>query len=107
LIHGLELQAAHNVGIIRHIYKRCKSSPGYALEPKAEREAEWVESMQPELDRLATSPKYGPAFYYLSKDGRNTFFWPWTQWYFWWKTRSFHINDYVELTAERQEQDVA
>ncbi|KAH8803542.1 hypothetical protein F5884DRAFT_509071 [Xylogone sp. PMI_703] len=106
LIKGLEYQAAHNLKIMRHIYNSSKVSPYYALEPLPERETEWTESMQSELDRLATSPRYGPAFYYLNKNDRNTFFWPWSQRYYWWKVRGFSLRDYNEIGGQVKEQNV-
>ena len=99
LIRGLEHQAIHNLNIIRYIHKQSAASPTYALEPSPEREAGWTESMQSELDKLSTSPKYGPGFYYLNANGRNTFFWPWPQRYYWWKTRRFNLSDYIEING--------
>ncbi|KAB5513419.1 hypothetical protein GE09DRAFT_1162355 [Coniochaeta sp. 2T2.1] len=61
LIRGLEYQAAHNSRIIRHIYEQTWDAPLYSLEPRLDKEAEWTESMQSEVNKLATSPKYGPA----------------------------------------------
>ena len=46
------------------------------------------------LETLATSTKFGPAYYYLSKGGRNTFFFPFTQTYYQWKTRRVNQGDY-------------
>ncbi len=97
LIRGLEHQARHNLRIVRHIHGQSDGSATYALEPKPEKEVLWTESMQSELAKLSTSPEYGPAFYYLSSSGRNTFFWPWPQRYYWWKTRTLNISDYVEI----------
>ncbi len=68
-----------------------------------EKEAQWTESMQAELDKLSTSPKYGPAFYYLSGGGRNTFFWPWPQRYYWWRTKWLNLSNYVEFHAPMKE----
>lgn len=96
LIRGLEHQAMHNLTIVRHIHKRTAVSPAYCMEPRPEKEEAWTEAMRSELDKLSTSPKYGPAFYYLSKDGRNTFFWPWPQRYYWWRTRKLDRQDFVE-----------
>ena len=104
LIQGLEYQAAHNLRIIRHIYNCSAESPSYALEPNPQREVEWTESFQSELEKLATSPKYGPAFYYLNANGRNTFFWPWPQRYYWWKARGFNLKDYIEVGGRVHEQ---
>ena len=87
----------HNTHVIRHIVTQSKTHPNFALEPSQEKEAAWVEAMQPELDTLATSPRYGPAFYYLNAQGRNTFFWPWSQSYYWWRVRKFKKADYVEI----------
>lgn len=55
--------------------------------------------MQLELDKLSTSPKYGPGFYYLNADGQNTFFWPWPQRYYWWKAARFNLSDYIEING--------
>jgi hypothetical protein len=98
LIRGLEHQAMHNVHVIRHIRKQAGTSRLYSIEPKLEKVEAWTNAMQPALDEMATSSKYGPAFYYLSKNGRNTFFWPFSQRYFWWRTRKFNRSDFVELT---------
>ncbi|KAJ5413627.1 hypothetical protein N7509_000254 [Penicillium cosmopolitanum] len=103
LIRSLEHQARVNRKIIRHIRKSSKKDPSYTIEPRPEKEIGWTESMQPELEKLATSPKYGPAFYYLNSKGQNTFFWPWPQRYYWWKTRKLNIGDYVERCGLHKE----
>lgn len=63
--------------------------------PKALEEAKWTEAMQAPLERLATSTKFGPGFYYLNQEGRNTFFFPFTLRYYWWRTRRVDKNLYV------------
>jgi hypothetical protein len=98
LIRGLEHQAMHNLRVIRHIRTQTAMFPLYAIEPTPKKEEAWTEAMQPALDEMATSSKYGPAFYYLSKNGRNTFFWPWPQGYYWWRTRKFKRSEYLEDT---------
>jgi hypothetical protein len=102
LIRGLEHQVRFNVKVIRNIKKCSADDASYAIEPRRDKETAWTESMQPELNKLATSPKYGPAFYYLNSKGQNTFFWPWPQRYYWWKTKRFNIDDYVETSAKHK-----
>ncbi|KAL6787258.1 hypothetical protein J3E68DRAFT_440801 [Trichoderma sp. SZMC 28012] len=97
LIRGLEMQAAFNRKIIRLIHQKSISNLFYTLEPRQEMEEAWTTSMQAELNKLATSPEYGPAFYYLNEKGQNTFFFPWTQQYYRWKTRTLNVAQYVEL----------
>jgi hypothetical protein len=102
LIRGLEHQTMHNLRVIRHVHKQVTSTTAnYAIEPHTEKEKEWMENMQTELNKLATSAEYGPAFYYLSKSGRNTFFWPWPQRWYWWRTRKFKVEEYVVLGDEK------
>jgi len=101
LIRGLEHQAMHNLRVVRHIFEQSTSDPTYAIEPRPEMEQAWTDDLQPALDTLATSSKYGPGFYYLSKDGRNTFFWPWPQRYYWWRTRKFKREEYIEVGRSR------
>ena len=96
LIRGLELQAAYNLRIIKHIRECLSIYDTYSLEPRPEREAEWTESMQPELNQLCTNPKYGSSFRYINAQKRNTHNWPWTQQYYWWRTRTFIVSDYIE-----------
>ncbi|KAK4076574.1 uncharacterized protein Triagg1_4177 [Trichoderma aggressivum f. europaeum] len=96
LIQGLEMQAAFNRKVIRLIHKKSITNPCYTLEPRQEMEEAWTTSMQAELNKLATSPEFGPAFYYLNEKGQNTFFFPWTQQYYRWKTRTLDIAQYIE-----------
>jgi hypothetical protein len=96
LIRGLEHQASHNARVIQHIWQENEKALLYAIEPRIDLEEQWIEGMQPALDKLATSSKYGPAFYYLDKRGRNTFFWPWAQRWYWWRTRVFKREEWVE-----------
>jgi hypothetical protein len=97
LIRGLEMQAAFNLKIVQHIHQQSIKMPCYTLEPRPKVEQAWTASMQSELNKLATSPEYGPAFYYLNERGKNTFFFPWSQEYYRWKTRRLNVTDYVEL----------
>jgi hypothetical protein len=90
------MQAAFNLKIIRRIYQQSVTLPRYGIEPRREAEEAWTTSMQPELNKLATSPEYGPAFYYLNESGQNTFFFPWAQRYYQWRTRRLNIGEYVE-----------
>lgn len=96
LIKGLEMQAAFNLKIIRRIYLQSVTLPRYTIEPRREAEEAWTASMQPDLNKLATSPEYGPAFYYLNESGQNTFFFPWAQRYYQWRTRRLNIVEYLE-----------
>ena len=74
LIRGLEHQAMHNVHVIRHIRGNAETSPLYSIELRPKKVEAWTNSMQSALDGMTTSSKYGPAFYYLSMNGRNTCF---------------------------------
>ena len=65
--------------------------------PKSGFEDLWTGSMQSELEKLATSTRFGPGYYYLSKSGRNTFFFPFTQQYYAWKTLWVKEEEYVVL----------
>ncbi|UKZ64286.1 uncharacterized protein TrAtP1_005504 [Trichoderma atroviride] len=103
LIRGLEMQAAFNLKIIRRIYQQSVTLPRYTIEPRREAEEAWTTSMQPELNKLATSPEYGPAFYYLNESGQNTFFFPWAQRYYQWRTRKLNIVEYVESGLSKSE----
>ncbi|RFU74513.1 monooxygenase [Trichoderma arundinaceum] len=100
LIRGLEMQADFNLKIIRRIYQQSVKLPYYTLEPLAENEEVWTASMQSELNKLATSPDYGPAFYYLNERGQNTFFFPWSHQYYRWRTRTLNISEYRESGIE-------
>jgi hypothetical protein len=97
LIRGVEYQAAHARRLIQLIRRRGAASPKgrYALMPQPAAEEQWTEHMQGPLETLATSTEFGPGFYYLSKSGRNTFFFPFTQWYYWWKTLRVKLGEYV------------
>jgi hypothetical protein len=97
LIRGLEYQALHNIQVIRHIHEQTAVSELFSIEPRSDKVEAWTEAMQQGLDEMATSSKYGPAFYYLSKTGRNTFFWPWPQRYYWWRTRKFDRANFMEM----------
>lgn len=103
LIRGLEMQAAFNLKIIRRIYQQSVTLPRYTIEPRREAEEAWTTSMQPELNKLATSPEHGPAFYYLNESGQNTFFFPWAQRYYQWRTRRLNIVEYVESGLSKSE----
>lgn len=103
LIRGLEMQAAFNLKIIQRIYQQSVTLPRYTMEPRREAEEAWTTSMQPELNKLATSPEHGPAFYYLNASGQNTFFFPWAQRYYQWRTRRLNIVEYVESGLSKSE----
>jgi hypothetical protein len=79
IISGIELQAIYNAQIVREIKSRCNNRKRFALAPKPEVEVEYTETLQAELETLATSTKFGERYYYLSAKGRNTFFYPYTQ----------------------------
>jgi hypothetical protein len=82
IISGIELQALYNVHVVREIKSRNVSGQKFALAPKIEAEVKYTETLQTELDTLATSTKFGERYYYLSANGRNTFFYPFTQRYY-------------------------
>ncbi|KAJ4854534.1 flavin-binding monooxygenase-like domain-containing protein [Trichoderma breve] len=96
LIQGLEMQSAFNRKVIQLIHQKSVNNACYALEPRQDMEEAWTTSMQAGLNKLATSLEYGPAFYYLNEKGQNTFFFPWTQQYYRWKTRTLNVAQYVE-----------
>ncbi|KAJ9615798.1 hypothetical protein H2200_001875 [Cladophialophora chaetospira] len=97
LIRGVERQAMHARRLMKLIHARSASSPTgrYAIMPKPGFEDLWTESLQSELDTLATSTRFGPGFYYLSKSGRNTFFFPFTQSYYAWRTLWIKEEEYT------------
>jgi hypothetical protein len=97
LIRGIEHQTVYASRLISRIHKRSTSSPtgAYAIMPKSDAEDLWTECMQPALENLATSTKFGPGFYYLSKSGRNTFFFPFTQCYYAWRTLWIREQEYI------------
>ena len=82
IISGIELQALYNVRVVREIKARSLDGKRFALMPKPEAEVEYTETLQAELETLATSTKFGERYYYLSAKGRNTFFYPFTQTYY-------------------------
>ncbi|QLI72763.1 FAD-binding monooxygenase BOA2 [Metarhizium brunneum] len=92
-IQGFELQAALNTKAIRHIHQRSLKCPIYSLEPRKEKEEAWTEAIKAHLNKLATSPSHDPTNYYLNKQGQNTFFWPWSHTYYWWKTGERHSGN--------------
>lgn len=77
--------------------------------PRRTAEDLWTDSMQPALETLATSTRFGPGYYYLSKSGRNTFFFPFTQWYYAWRTlwvkeeEYFTWSDHAKVAVELEE----
>lgn len=90
IIRGIEYQAASVARLIDWVVRRRelkKTLEDFWIVPKSTAETKWTEDMQQPLDNLATSTKFGPGFYYLNKEGRNTFFFPFTLRYYWWRTR--------------------
>ena len=102
IIHGIEYQTASVAHLIAWVVKQRKSKPAenFWIMPKDQAQANWTEAMQQPLERLATSTKFGPGFYYLNKDGRNTFFFPFTLRYYWWRTRRVQKNLYTSSSEE-------
>lgn len=68
---------------------------GFAIMPRVVAEEQYTEALQPELEKLATSLAFGPRNYYVSEEGRNTFFFPFTQLYYWWLLRRVNWDDYI------------
>lgn len=107
IIHGIEYQTASVARLIAWVMEQRRRSKGTAasknfwIEPKATAQANWTDAMQQPLERLATSTKFGPGFYYLNKDGRNTFFFPFTLRYYWWRTRRVRKDLYTTSEGER------
>jgi hypothetical protein len=79
IISGMEIQALYNIHVIREIKTRSVNGRSFAMMPRAAAETQYTESLQPELEKLATSLAFGPRYYYLSEEGRNTFFYPFSQ----------------------------
>jgi hypothetical protein len=97
IISGIELQAMYNVRVVREIKARSIGGKNFALMPKPEAEIEYTETLQAELETLATSTRFGERYYYLSAKGRNTFFYPFTQTYYKNLIKSINWNKYIVL----------
>lgn len=97
IIKGIEYQTSYTTKLIGLIFKRGRmSSTGrYCIMPTPSAEQEWTNSMDKPLNDLATSTRFGPGFYYLSLDGHNTFFFPFSLLYYWWRTRKVRMEEYV------------
>ena len=97
LIRGVELEAAHAARLIRHIHHESTKSPSgtYRLVACPSAEKHWTDAMTKPLERLATSTRYGPWYYYSSKTGKNTFFFPFSQLWYAWKTAWVVGKEYV------------
>jgi hypothetical protein len=62
--------------------------------PWVDVETKYTESLQAELEKLATSLSFDPRNYYVSEEGRNTFFFPFTQLYYRWLVRKVKWENY-------------
>jgi len=89
IINGIEYQALSAARLAAWIIKQrgLKAFSDFWIEPKRSEAAKWTAEMQEPLDRLAPSATFGSGSYYLNQQGRNTFFTPFTLWYFWWRTQ--------------------
>ncbi|KFZ20415.1 hypothetical protein V501_00155 [Pseudogymnoascus sp. VKM F-4519 (FW-2642)] len=101
IISGIEIQALYNNRVIREIKKRSVNGRTFAIMPRVAAETQYTEALQPELEKLATSLEFGPRNYYVSEEGRNTFFFPFTQMYYRWLLRSINWDNYI--TVDDQE----
>ena len=98
IIHGIEHQTASAALLIAWVVTQRRASKAagtFWITPTATAQRTWTEAMQQPLDRLATSTKFGPGFYYLNGQGRNTFFFPFTLRYYWWRTRRVQRDLYT------------
>jgi hypothetical protein len=75
----MEIQALYNIRVVREIKTRSVNGRSFAMMPRVAAEMQYTESLQPELEKLATSLAFGPRYYYLNEEGRNTFFYPSSQ----------------------------
>ena len=94
IISGIEIQASYNIRVIREIKAHCANGSRFAIMPRTDIEIEYTESLQAELEQLATSLSFGPRNYYVSEQGRNTFFFPFTQLYYRWLVRKVKWENY-------------
>jgi hypothetical protein len=94
IISGIEIQAIYNTRVIREIKKRSVNGRSFAMMPRVAAETQYTEALQPELEKLATSLAFGPRYYYVSEEGRNTFFFPFTQMYYKWLLRGINWDNY-------------
>jgi hypothetical protein len=97
IISGIEIQALYNNRVIREIRKRSVNGRNFAIMPRVAAETQYTEALQPELEKLATSLAFGPRNYYVSEEGRNTFFFPFTQMYYRWLLKSINWDNYVTV----------
>lgn len=102
IIHSIEYQSASVARLIAWIVeqRKPKAADKFWVMPKGMAQVNWTEDMQQPLERLATSTKFGPGFYYLNKDGRNTFFFPFTLHYYWWRTCRIQKDLYTSSFEE-------
>lgn len=98
IIKGIEYQTSYTTKLMELIFERRRTS-SYCIMPTPSAELAWTSSMDKPLDNLATSTRFGPGFYYLSKDGHNTFFFPFSLLYYWWTTRKVRMASYVTWDA--------
>lgn len=94
IISGIEIQALYNIRVIQEIKARCADGSRFSIMPRTDIEIKYTESLQAELEQLATSLSFGPRNYYVSEQGRNTFFFPFTQLYYRWLVRKVKWENY-------------
>jgi hypothetical protein len=96
IIQGIEYQAAYAARLMKIIFKRGHPSytGTYCMIPTPAAEFAWTKSLEAPLETLATSTKFGPGFYYLSREGFNTFFFPFRLSYYYWVTRKVREDLY-------------
>jgi hypothetical protein len=94
IISGIEIQALYNIRVIQEIKARSVNGCNFAIMPRVDAETKYTESLQAELEKLATSLSFGPRNYYVSEEGRNTFFFPFTQLYYRWLVRKVKWENY-------------
>jgi hypothetical protein len=94
IISGMEIQALYNLRVIKEIKARSANGCCFAIMPRVDVEEAYTESLQAELEKLATSLSFGPRNYYVSEQGRNTFFFPFTQFYYRRLVRNIKLENY-------------
>jgi hypothetical protein len=94
IISGIEIQALYNTRVILEIKKRSMNGHNFVIMPRVDAELQYTEALQPELEKLATSLVFGQRNYYVSDEGRNTFFFPFTQMYYRWLLRRINWENY-------------
>ena len=99
-IYSFEMQARYNRLVVTGVKKRCQDGKKFAMMPDSVAEKRYNALLQPGLDKLSMSPKFGCGSYYTNGRGQNTIAFPFHQLYFRWLTRRIKWEDYVILEKE-------